>query len=276
LLVVVGIISLLLSIFMPCAVQVKVKVRQLVGATNQHEAVRGATLYAIDNDGRYPESVATVGMGAGWNWQEPMMLTGYRRIERQYRSMSAYLYDYVEDAAVMYCPSAPKKYAYLQDAWDAGDAWDNPETAPAEDPVSGTYCFYWNYTGYLVERDRLFQGPRTNAGARGESTLMASDYFGYGHHRSPYAFGSCERFNGAEVTLGTVLSSAYWSRPRTFEYGREAVGVKLNAGYTDEHVDTYSAQEVETMKVIWRRATNEPYPEGLGPGDFYLPRKAIR
>jgi hypothetical protein len=274
--VVVAIISVLLSILGPSAARVKVKVRRLIGGTRQREAVRGATLYAVDNDDEYPESVATVGMGPGWNWQEPMMLTGYRRIERRYRSMSAYLSGYVEDASVMYCPGAPRKYAYLKDAWDAGDEWDNPETPAAEDPVSGTYCFYWNYTGHLPERDGLFRGPRTTAGARGESTLMASDYFGYGHHRSRYSFGSCERFKGADVTPGTVLSSAYWSRTRTFEYGREAVEVRLNAAYSDGHVETYGPGEVEAMKVIMRRATNEPYPEGVGPGDFYLPGKSIR
>ncbi|HPD47144.1 MAG TPA: type II secretion system protein [Anaerohalosphaeraceae bacterium] len=276
LLVVVAVISLILSILAPCVVQVRLRVRQLLGAARQRESVQGVTLYAADNDDEYPESIATVGLGANWNWQEPMMLTGYRRINRRYRSMSAYLAGYIEAADVMYCPGGPREYPYLQDAWDAGDAWDNPETPQGEDPVSGTYCFYWDYTGYLVERDKPFQGPRTIAGARGESTLMVTDYFGYGHHRSPYAFGSCERFSGADVTPGTVLSSAYWSRPQTFEYQRESVQIGLNAGYTDGHVETYTSADVETMKVIRDRRTGEPYPEGLGPGDFYLPRKAIR
>ncbi len=273
---VVAIISLLIGIIGPSLVGVRMKVRRLIGGTRQREAVRGTTLYAMDNDDQFPESVATVGMGPGWNWQEPMMITGYRRMERQYRSMSAYLAGYVDDATVVYCPSAPQRYPYLQEAWDAGDEWDNPETPAAEDPVSGTYCFYWNYTGYLPERDGLFRGPRTTAGSWGESTLMASDYFGYGHHRSRYAFGSCERFKGAAITAGTVLSSAYWSRTRTFDYGRQAVDVRLNAAFSDGHVQTYGPADVETMKVIMRRPTNEPYPEGVGPGDFYLPRAAVR
>ena len=47
-----------------------------------------------------------------------------------------------------------KFYKHLQQSWDAGDDWDHPETSPRPDPVFGTYCFYWNYTGYLPARQR--------------------------------------------------------------------------------------------------------------------------
>ena len=206
------------------------------------------------------------------------MLTGYRKRSRQLqRSMSAYMRSYVENASVMFCPNGPKKYRYLQEAWDAGDEWDNPETAPMPDPVIGVYCFYWNYVGYLGQQRRLFRGPSGPLGGWEQSKLLVSDYFGYGHWRSPDAYGSCEKFRGANVTEGTWISSAYWSRSALGgKIYRDKLALKLHAGYTDGHVEIYSTSDTLTMKVIWNRETNEPYPHGLGPGSFYLPRNALR
>ena len=277
LLVVVGIISLLLSILGPSYSKVKRQAERIISSSNQKQAINGVSLFAIENDDRYPESVATVGGMGSWNWQEPMMLTGYRaRSPRVHRSMSEYLRGYIDDADVMYCASSPKKYKYLQESWDAGDEWDNPDTGPFQDPLSGTFCFYWNYTGYLGDYPFLFRGPRRLEGGRGESKLLVSDYFGYDHHRSRNSFGSCERFKGAEVTEGSFLSSSYWSRLREMDDVGDSIAIKLNAGYTDGHVESYGSSDVETMKVIWKRDVNEPYPEGVGPGDFYLPRNGIR
>jgi hypothetical protein len=271
------VIGLLMAILLPALGKVKQQARALVGTNNQRQIVTAATLFAADHDEIYPESVATIGdYTVYWNWQEPMMLTGYRaRSPRMHRSMSAYLRSYIQDAETMYCPNAPQQYKYLQQSWDAGDAWDNPETDPVEDPVSGTYCFYWNYTGYLEERDYLFQGPQHSAGGRRRSTLLVSDYFGYDHYRSPNAYGSCEKLSAASVTEGTLLSSAYWS----FHKGAAGSGkpqIRLQAGYIDGHVEKYSSRDTLTMKVIWKPDTGEPYPDGIGPGIFYLPRNALR
>lgn len=275
LLVVIAIISLLLAISGPVFIKLRRQGRTVRGISNKKQIVRGAGLYALDNNGRYPESIATLGQNDDWNWTEPMMLTGYRgRSPGMHRSMSAYLRSYIEDASIMYCPNAPRKYKYLQAAWDAGDDWDNPETGPVKDPVSGTYCFYWNYTGYLEGKRYLFKGSRNSTGGRWQSKLMVSCYFGYDHHRSRGAYGSCERFKGASTTQGTLLSSAYWSREGDVDSGMPEI--KLYAGYTDEHVESYSASETAAMRVIWKTKINEPYPDGVGPGVFYLPRNGLR
>jgi prepilin-type N-terminal cleavage/methylation domain-containing protein len=275
LLVVISVVSVLTGILLPALGKAREQARILLGTRNQREIILGVNLFASDNDEQYPESIATIGdVSLSWNWQEPMMLTGYRaRSPRLHRSMSVYLQSYIEDAATMYCPNAPRKYRHLQDAWDAGDEWDNPETPPVLDPMSGTYCFYWNYTGYLQEREYLFRGPQNTAGGPTWSRLLVSDYFGYDHHRNRDAFGSCEKFAAASVAEGTDLSSAYWSnRGRA---GSGAPEIKLRAGYTDGHVESFSASEALTMKVIRYRKTGEPYLDGIGPGDFYLPRNAL-
>ncbi|MHC4117498.1 MAG: type II secretion system protein [Planctomycetota bacterium] len=274
LLVVISVISLLTGILLPSLNAARRQAQMLLGTSNQRHVVRAANLFTSDNDQQYPESVATIG-AQYWNWQEPMMLTGYRaRSPRLYRSMSAYLRPYIADADIIYCPGAPGRYEHLQDAWDAGDEWDNPRTPPVQDPVSGTYCFYWNYTGYLAERDYLFRGPRNSAGGRGHSKLLVSDYFGFDHHRNRGFYGSCEKFPGASIVEGSPLSSAYWSNRG--DPGADAPQIKLRAGYTDGHVESFSASDTVTMKVIRYRETGEPYLDGMGPGNFYLPRNALR
>jgi len=272
LLVVVSIISVLAAVMLPVLVEVRRRARAAACMRNQQQVVGGVNLFAIDHDNRYPESVATIGFDDNWNWQEPTMMTAYRRRSPGlYRSMGAYLGDYIEDVGTMSCPSAPGRYRYLQQSWDAGEDWDNPDTGPIPDPVKGTYCFYWNYTGLL--EDGLFQGPRDLFGDCGGSKLLVGDYFGYDHWRSPQACGASERFAAARVTEQTYVSSPYWSGEPSDAFDPSAVEIKLNAGYADGHVESYSGSEVATMKVIMDLETLEPYQ--YGPGDFYLPLNGL-
>lgn len=275
-LVVVSVISVLSGILVPAVMKAKRHARRVSGASNQRQIVHAVTLFACDNNERFPESVATIGMGRYWNWTEPTMLTGfYGRSPRVHRSMSAYLGSYISDVDVISCPEAPQKYKLLQEAWDAGDQWDNPETGPVNDALSGNYCFYWNYDGYLEGRGSLFKGPSGTAVRRGESMMIVSDYFGYDHWRSQKSFGSCERFKTAEITPGTVLSSSYWSRGEDW-VSLDTITVKLQAAFVDGHVESYSAKDVVGMRAIIDVRTSEPYPDGIGPGVFYLPGSAVR
>jgi prepilin-type N-terminal cleavage/methylation domain-containing protein len=274
LLVVISIISTLMAIMLPAFGRVRRAARTVASANNQKQITGAVNIFALDNDDRYPASVATVGFGDSWNWSDPTKLTGNReRSPGVHRSMSAYLRSYVADADTMYCPSAPHKYKYLQQAWDAGDDWDNPETSFPSDPVGGTYCFYWNYTGFLGGRRVVFKGPRGPAGGYGHSKLLVSDYFGYDHWRSPGAYGSCEKFEGADIAAETWLLSAYWSKDNGADVGTPEI--KLQAGYTDGHVESYSASDVVPMKVAITSDGTVPYPDGVGPGIVYLPGNAL-
>jgi prepilin-type N-terminal cleavage/methylation domain-containing protein len=279
LLVVISIISVLMGILLPVLAEARRQTKALQCMNNQRQIVSAVNLFAGDNDGRYPESVATITSGGSWHWQDPGMLTACRpRPGQMHRSISKYLHRYIEDAAIMFCPSAPEKYEYLQQSWDAGDDWDNPESSFPYDPVWGTYCFYWNYVGYLEADKAPFRGPRTSAGGRGQSKLLVSDYFGYDHHRSTNAYGSCENFKRATITPGTEVSSAYWSYKSNGNIGPDALDIKLHAGYMDGHVESFTPSETVPMRVSITADGSVPYPSGigLGPGIFYLPLNGLR
>jgi len=276
LLVVISVISLLMGILVPVVNKVRREARAIKGMNNQKEIASALNIFASDNDDRYPGPVAVVAStdGSSWNWSDPTRIANIKAPAwSPHRAMSEYLRSYIPDASVMYCPNAPHKHKYLQQAWDAGDDWDNPDTPMTSDMMGGTYCFYWNYRGYLPEREAVFRGPWGPAsGSRKFSKLLVTDYFGYDHWRMEMAYGSCEPFRGAGVTPETSLLSAYWSRVNPAESTPE---FKLRAAYTDGHVETYSPSDVVPMRVSVSPDGSEPYPEGMGFGTFFLPTKAL-
>jgi len=271
-LVVISIISILMGILLPVLGRARRQARNIIGMSNQREIINALNSFAFDNDEKYPESVATIGvLDIHWHWHEPIKMTGNESLSPQrHRAMSEYLKGYIKEAKIMYCPNAPRKYKYLQEAWEAGDEWNNPDTAPMRDPVSGTYCFWWNYIGWLGEDEPLFRGPTGPVTGRGASKLLVTCYFGYGHWRSPESFGSCQRFKGARVTPETYVSSAYWSQRRDANGGKP--DVKLTAGYTDGHVETFNSLETVELRVSKTADGSVPYPDGIGSGIFYVPK----
>ncbi len=278
LLVVLAIISALMGMLLPALGSVRRQARAAVGMRRLREITTAVNTFAADNANRYPASVATVGIDDRWNWQAPSMLTGYlQRAPGLSRSVSAYLRPYIANADVMFCPNAPRPYRYRQEAWDAEDDWDHPETLTVPDSMFGTYCFYWNYVGYLGEERGLFRGPSSPARGYRESSVVVSDYLGYDHWRNRLAYGSCEPFTATEIVDATSISAAFWSTPGngTTEE-RRRLRIKLHAGHVDGHVESYTPADTRAMYVIVRPETGAPYPPGTGPGTFYVPRVGLR
>jgi len=275
--VIMVIIMTWITVMLPVMGKARREARSIQNMENQRQIVIALTCFSTDNNGRYPDSVATIGSAPNWNWQEPTMLTSAcRRTPNSNRSLSSYLRSYIEDATVMFCANAPEKYKYLQQAWDAAENWDNPETPHPKDPVIGTYCFYWNYTGFLEGQQEPFKGPHGPSGHLGESSLLISDYFGYGHWRNPNAYGSCEKFDDASVASGTLVSSNFWSfYPIDEKAGLDTIELKLHAAYIDGHVECYYPSQTIPMKVSMTPDGSIPYPDSPGPGIFYIPQKAL-
>ncbi|MBW8040613.1 MAG: type II secretion system protein [Planctomycetes bacterium] len=277
LLVVISIMSLLMGILIPVLSKARHQALTIVGMNNQKQIVTAVNLFAFDNDEFYPQSVSFVEYNGNWNWYDPRTLASWNTTPlHPHRAMSEYLRSYIKDASMMFCPKAPKKFKYLQEAWDAGDEWNNPDTTFDILAVRGAYCFYWNYTGWLDE-NTLFRGPRgPSDGGRGQSKLLMTCYLGYDHRRTPEAYGSCERLKGADLVPETLIESAWWSRSASGGLNLSTINVKLHAAYMDGHVESFTPSEAVPMKAIMNRFTNEPYPSGMGPGDFYLPRNGLR
>ena len=197
--------------------------------------------------------------------------TGYRS------SVAGYLRRYLPQAEILSCPSSPRPYPNLREAWQAGEQWDNPNTSFTDDSVLGSYCLYWNYVGHLSLQQRPFQGPQTDDGRPYYSRLLISDYFGFNHRRSPDAFGSCERLAGAEVTAETHEATAYWFRPSQGPADRARLHVKLQAGFVDGHVETYHPGDTAILEVADALDGSTPALSGfgLGAGQFYIPPQAV-
>jgi hypothetical protein len=54
------------------------------------------------------------------------------------------------------------------------------------------------------------------------------------------------------------------------------IEVQLHAGYTDGHVGSFKPSEVVPMRVSLTSDGSKPYPEGVGPGIFYLPTTGLK
>jgi hypothetical protein len=279
LLVAISIVTLLVGVLLPALSHARRAARSLLTAHRQRQVVLAVSLYAADHEGRYPESVATAAMlGRTWRWQEPRMLKACQPRAAGYRcAMASYVRPYLDKAATLSCPSSPRPYPYLEDAWQAGEQWNNPDTSFTDDSMLGSFCFFWNYIGYLTEQDRPFLGPQTDQGRRGCSRLLVSDYFGFNHWRSPDAFGSCAPLPRAEITAETHEAPPHWFRTLSGSPDRTTLSLKLQAGFVDGHVEAYRPGETAILEVADALDGTTPALSGfgIGAGQFFLPQQAV-
>ncbi len=273
LLVVISLIFLLMAILMPVLDRARYRARLLCSQNNIRQIAIAVNVYAANNDNSYPVSIATNGSDARHlSWTMPTRLVAVDALgPRQVRSISGYLSGYVEDVETMYCPNTPRQFKYLTEAWASAEAWDNPDNGPGLDELRGSYSFFWDYNGYLPEQDRVFMGPQTAEGGKGQSKLLITGYFAYNHRRHPGLFGSCERFKDAQVTGESTFYSSYWQGPATLDQ----IDIKIGAGYTDGHVDTYTSSDSIVLKISKSPDGGVPFPDRMEMGDLYLPRQAL-
>ncbi|MBW8014899.1 MAG: type II secretion system protein [Planctomycetes bacterium] len=283
LLVVVAVISLLLAILVPALSSARKKAVALCGMVNQRNTVTSLNVFANDNNDRYPFSVATSGMhidtvrGLDWSWDDPRRMVGYKPnlpypIPNLNRSISAYLSSYIPEPDVLHCPSSPNKYPYLDQVWKQGDQWDNPDLPQVDEPMTGSYCFWWNYKGWLPDSNRVFKGPMRSSGGVGQSKMVISDYFGSDTWRNRSQFGSCEVFNKSGITSSSNILTDFWTGG---DISQSPPIIKLRASFTDGHCQTYDSSEVVTLQVSKDRNGTDPYDRNIGKGEFYLPIIAL-
>jgi prepilin-type N-terminal cleavage/methylation domain-containing protein len=269
LLVVIAIIGLLLGIMVPALAKVRVKAGYMLGQNNQKQVVTGLFGFSADNRGRYPESVAVEPYVNSWRWIEPTVMTSFfPKYPGDPRSVSYYLKSYLEDGRIFHCPNAPKISRYFTAAWDAGENWKNPQVPAWNGSMSGTYCFWWGYVGYLSP-GRYFRGPTKDGGLSGQSRLLITDYFGYENANNSQTYLCAQKFDGGCRTDEYYYTTRYWG-------DNDKPSVKLLAGFADGHVEYYTSQEVIGVQPIYNIQTGEPYPDQFKKGIFYIPQKTVQ
>ncbi len=267
--------TMLISISMPAVSMVRRQAQSMKGMNNIRQIVLGVNIYATDNQGRYPDSVTTLRhQDESWHWQDPRMMAACKaRSSRYHRSMSAYLRGYFLDADVLTCPSSPSRTDRLQEAWEAGDNWDHPDSSYDADLLFGSYTFLWNYLAFESETQTVFHGARTQADRR-QSKILVTDYLGFDHFSSPGTFLSCETFKPSGIASGTDVSSDFWTLEGSENSMSQFDRIKLKAGYVDGSVLFYYPTETQSLEVSIKADGSEPYPAGLGwgPGCFFVPK----
>jgi len=272
LLTVVSVISILVAISVPVIESATHKARTVQKISNQRNTVISLNLFASNNRDYFPPSIATTGVNdEDWDWADPRLMVGYpdRYAPRKHRSMSYYLKSYLPDPGVLICENSPNKYEYLNEMWEAGDDWDNPETSNNEDPMTGTFCFYWNYRGWLTDREQIFKGPVRASGGRGYSKMLLGDYFGSDMWRNAGQYGSCDSFKKARVTQSTDVHADFWTGGSIYKAVPE---IRLTAAFVDGHVESYLSTEVVKMEVSRNQdGSPPPFEEQFKKGNFYIP-----
>lgn len=276
----ISVVAVLMAVLVPALHQARVYGRRVLNIHHQREIVTAITLYACENKEFFPPSVALCQQANGsFRWQDPRKTHTTKPLWRmEHRSLAGYLDGYMDNPALLFCPSSPEPYAYWQEAWQQGDDWDHPETLDQGDPVFGSYCFYWNYTAYQPDGTGPFRGPRGTTVYPGQSTLLVSDYFGADEWRKRGSFGACEPFQRPEVVAASDNASAYWAREREGDLtSRGTLNVRLHAGFVDGHVTSYSPADTAVIEAAETPDGSRPYWRGdeRWPGCFFIPKQAL-
>ena len=280
LLTVISIVTVLMAVLVPVLRQTCQYGRRVLGIHRQREIVNAVTLFACENDDEFPPSVALCRIsGSRYRWQDPRKVKTTRPLTTmQHNSVAGYLETYLDHPESLYCPSSPGHWEYWQEAWEAQDHWDHPETATVGDPVFGTYGLYWNYTGFQTDSERPFRGSASLTGGPGQSTLLVSDYFGADEWRRRRSFGCCAPFVRAQPVNAGDYYCPYWASQRQGDLEtRGTLALRLYAGYSDGSVTGYNPAETEIIEAAEDALGWEPYSfsDERWPGYFFVPNRAI-
>ncbi len=304
LMVTMSVIAILTGILLPVLGRARQQARAVINSKQQGKIVEFNNFFGFDNNDKYPQTVARNLHSAGTrSWMLPTAIAISESLAdpKYNRTMGEYLNSY-SNVDNYLCPNIPKKYDYAEESWNAGDRWKHPNFS--ESPIFGySYSFYWNYKAVIDEslydyyqsndpedigKKRYFHGPKSMSGGRYESTLLVSDYIGYGNDtfKNPPEtdhFNSCEKIPKREtVATNDNFSSAVWQSLEG-ELDLSELKNEFTAGYTDGHVEKFTADQFYTLRLIELEYNyngikhEELYTLGeLTPGLVFIPESGIR
>ncbi|AQT68511.1 putative major pilin subunit [Anaerohalosphaera lusitana] len=245
LLVVIAIIALLLSIMMPALGMVKQKAKMVLCKNNQRQLLIGANAYASANGNKFPPTVAATG--------RPNVINR----PQDGKSAGEYLYTYIKDASVYNCPmtgfDADEKITMPSgDTYSYQELYENPEIAQQNSyEIECQYALLWNYEAF--QREPVFIGP----GPKSKNKLLICDTFMYTgalalgknpQNQNKWAcshpFDTGTKDKTADVAF--FIGSGDVDDINTDNALRK---IKMNAGYTDGHVEVYEGSETVRQQV---------------------------
>lgn len=256
LLVVIAIIALLLAILMPALGKVKEAAKLTICSSNTRQVLVGVTVYTAGNDDTYPASICERSNGS-FSW--PNYLNYHSAEPDQLRSipsggaMYIYLGEYLPEYDVYMCPLSAKRPDEFQQQYI-----DYTNYELIEEGTHASYNFFWG--GYKFANPgsvsgKYFVGPKK--GSDKASSLLISDVMSV--WRDDIMLLSHKGRTSAGIgpdrdpVFGNDMSILWWLDDQSVT---PAKNIKMNAGYTDGHVEKYTSEETEVFN-----------------GSFYLPLK---
>ena len=223
LLVVIAIIALLMAIIMPALRAAKDQARLAVCANNMRQLAIAVNTYMADNDSKTPPCIVRFpSTPDSYSW--PNFLNHFGRGTYQY------LGKYVPDVGAYMCPMAPANPVDYQESYVHYEGTD----------VMVSYNMYWG--GFQME-DIRFTGPIEG---NSRTRLLASDTLNYGptndglsHWYSSHRYKECYKTN-INDNWGNLISTLWFIDNEMTACPK---GMKMNATYTDGHVQRYTSDE---------------------------------
>ncbi|MCK4999180.1 MAG: type II secretion system protein [Anaerohalosphaera sp.] len=262
LLVVISIIAMLLAILMPALGKVKDAARLTICKSNQHQLIIALATYAADNDGKYPAShLEAKGSSYLFTWPNHINYHSQTDPARSFNNGGAvhyYLGSYLDDVMSYYCPLSPsideEKFQELYSKYDQKEVWDKYNGGSSDISTTSSYCMLWG--GWTVPGTQ-FKGPVRSSD---KSKLLVSDLFAkWGRaeiwwlsHKAEGASPAPDKdpvFNNIDTEMVYFLYGDLTMKPTK---------MKMNAGYTDGHVEVFTPQE--TIEVPISTGTRFYFP----------------
>ena len=238
LLVVIAIIAILASLILPAIQKAKDSAKLSVCSNNQRQLAIGVNAYAVDHDGRFPPAIGDTG-GSSFRWPN-LLNNNASRGEGFYGkgldtgAVGYYLLHYLPEVRSFMCPLGPADPAEYQAAYRTylDDQYNS---------VMTSYNLYWG--GYIMP-DINFEGPKKQ---ESEIKLLGSDTLNFGPSNDgrSHWYSSHRQNKKSYRTTGTDgwnnLIGVLWFIDNTML--DTPSGMRLNAVYTDCHIERYVSDE---------------------------------
>jgi prepilin-type N-terminal cleavage/methylation domain-containing protein len=250
LLVVIAIIAVLMGMLTPVLRSAKDRAKLVACASNQRQLVLGVGLYAEDNDSRLPPSHLEIkGSALLFTWANHINYHSNQPVDSWNNggAVHHYLGRYLSTVDVFMCPLGPPvdkvKYQALYKTYDDPEVLALYHQGNPDIQTTSSYNMFWG--GYRLPGAK-FRGPKTLAD---KSKILVSDVMNYWRddiwwlaHRSKDVVRPPEQ----DASISSTTVDAVWWRnaPR---YDLPGDILRMNAGYTDGHVESYAPEETVSI-----------------------------